>query len=150
MGDARGGQEFVVLPLHHVTFEHTAPDGTLRVWDVTEGNRIAAKGHALLDFPLGYHGMTEDKVRELYRGIDEEYAMATDLSKPLLLIPLGEECLIIDGWHRLFHAARLGLSGLPAYFLEPEEADAILLLEQPPGQPPRRLVVIAVTGGKNV
>lgn len=120
-------------PLHHVTYTHEATDGTLRAWDVTRGGQIVADGRDPLRFSLPGHGVTVEKVRELYRGLDEAYAMTTDLTRPLLMIPFFGECLLVDGWHRLFKAAVLGVEDVLIYLLTQEEADTIQWLELPPG-----------------
>src|SRR5437660_746281 len=91
--------------LGHMGYEHTDEHGAIRLWDVTEGNKIASSGHQRMVFSLEELGMTEEKIHECYRGIDEEYALTTDLTKPLLFIPFFQCCLLIDGWHRAFHAA---------------------------------------------
>lgn len=120
-------------PLHHVTYTHEAADGTRRAWDVTRGNQIAADGRVPMLFGLAEHGITPEKVRVLYHGLNEAYAMTTDPSKPLLMIPFSGEFLIVDGWHRLFKAAVLGVPDVLIYLLTQEEADAIQWLELPPG-----------------
>lgn len=97
-------------------------------WDV---------GHALLiskDLPVidaDVSGMF--KVLPLIR-IDTAYAMAgTDLTKPLIVVRLrhpdtGEDMgpWVIDGWHRLYRAAKEGLKDLPVKLLEGPDAAAVL------------------------
>jgi hypothetical protein len=124
------------LSLRDEAFSHVAADGTLRAWNVTRGNEIASSGHELMLFPLAYHGVTPEKVRELYDGIDAEHATEADLTRPLLFIPFFGETLLIDGWHRLYRAACLGVEELPMYLLTQEEADAIRWLEVPLAGPP--------------
>ena len=60
--------------------------------------------------------------------LDTDYAMTTDLTVPLLVVTLrsagGEHDygpMVIDGWHRVYHARRTGLGRLPALRL----ADAV-------------------------
>lgn len=126
-------QVIVLPPLSHQTYTHEAIDGTLRAWDVTRGLEIAADGRETLLFFLATHGVTPEKVEALYEGINEEYAMTTDLSRPLLFIPFCGQMLLIDGHHRLWKAARLGISAVPIYLLTEEEANSIRWLELPPG-----------------
>jgi DNA repair protein RadC len=113
------------------SYRHVAQDGTVRVWDVTVGNAIARSGHELMRFPLAWHGVTPEKVLELYDGIEVEHAMGTDLTKPLLFIPFFGESLLVDGWHRLYKAACHGVAELPMYLLTQEEADIVEWLELP-------------------
>ena len=120
-------------PLHHQSFTHEAPDGTLRAWDVTRAMEILEDGRQPMLFSLSEHGVTVEKVRELYPDVDEEYAMSCNVNVPLIFIPFFGQCLLIDGWHRLFHAARRGLSDVLIYLLTQEEADSIQWLELPPG-----------------
>lgn len=123
----------VFPPLHHQTYTHEATDGTLRAWDVTRGNEIAADGREPLLFSLEEQGVTVEKIAALYPDIDQAYAMTTDLSRPLLFIPFFGEVLLIDGFHRLWRAARTGIPVLPIYLLSEEEATSIQWLQLPPG-----------------
>lgn len=57
--------------------------------------------------------------------VDTEYAMSTDLTKPLLVAPLeagGQPAgaVVIDGWHRVYRALREGRTHLPALLLTTE------------------------------
>lgn len=113
----------------HQSFTHVAEDGMMRAWDVTEGNRLAATDHKLMLFPLDYHQVTPEKVRGFYPELNGAYALSTDLTRPLLFIPFFGQCLMIDGWHRLYKAAVLGLKDLPMYELTQEEADTAKWLE---------------------
>lgn len=54
--------------------------------------------------------------------IDVEYAMQTDLSKPLLFIEISEDKNIcIDGQHRMYHAYQEGIKELPVYLLHMQD-----------------------------
>lgn len=56
-----------------------------------------------------------------------EYAMLTNLSKPVIIVPLeGAEC-VIDGWHRIYHAWRIGVRDLPCVMLTEKESRLCLL-----------------------
>lgn len=62
-----------------------------------------------------------------HAGFDRDYAMATDLSEPVLVATLrnneSEEFpLLIDGTHRLYRAQAEGVAELPAYVLTAEES----------------------------
>lgn len=53
---------------------------------------------------------------------DPEYAMETDLSRPLILAELQEgKYKLLDGNHRLYKARALQVDRLPVYFLTREE-----------------------------
>jgi hypothetical protein len=61
--------------------------------------------------------------------LNREYAMETDLTKPVLVATLeagGEPtALFIDGVHRLYRAWREGVASLPAYVLTVAETQQI-------------------------
>ncbi len=130
-----GGHLVELPPLWHRSYQHVAEDGTLRVWDVTEGLRIASDGRAPITFSLYEHQVSAAAIEAMYDGLDRSYAMGTDLTEPLLLIPFLGGLLVIDGNHRLWKAAELGVEELPAYLLTQEEAEQICILELPPGHP---------------
>src|ERR1051325_1946903 len=103
-------------------------------WSVTEAKaRPEARGE-LYTVSLSDMGVTPEKVRERYDGLDEAYAMTTDLTRPLIFVPFAGKDQLIDGHHRLFKAAMLGVDELFAYFLTQEEADACLVCKLPPGK----------------
>jgi hypothetical protein len=59
-------------------------------------------------------------------GLDRDYAMTTDLTRPLILATVqasGKDPanLLIDGWHRAFRAHAEGRTHLPAYVLTLQE-----------------------------
>lgn len=64
------------------------------------------------------------------REVDPEHAMTTDLSKPLLVAhhdpSLGKRPLLIDGWHRAYHASEKGMQNIDAVELTPEETSQIM------------------------
>ena len=75
---------------------------------------------------------------------DRNYAMTTDLTRPLLVatLPTSDGAsghLVIDGCHRLFHAWRVEQTTITAYELDRAETDSILIRQpsQPPGQSTR-------------
>ena len=119
-------------PLDHVSFTHTATDGTQRAWDVTEALRIVADGRSPMLFNLPDHSVTVETILRFYPDLDESYAISADLARPLLFIPFFGENLLIDGWHRLYKAANLEVPDVLIYLLSQEEADRIKWLEIPP------------------
>ncbi|MEU5943800.1 hypothetical protein ABZ807_32655 [Micromonospora sp. NPDC047548] len=93
----------------------------------------AAYGLTHLDNP---HQRAVSLVGPISSTLDRAYAMATDLTKPLILCHLSinghpPAPLLIDGTHRLYRAWREGVPRLPAYLLTAEETrqiqDTVLL-----------------------
>lgn len=110
-------------------------DGWQYCWSVAEATNRARIKADLVMFSLSEAGITPDVIRSLYEEMDEARAMSRDLSVPVLFIPFKERHQLIDGWHRLFKAAMIGVDMLPALILSQEDADASLILKQPPEQP---------------
>lgn len=126
--------ESIIIPLRGTcqVFVHRADDGTLRGWDATVGNLIVRDGRAPMVFSLIEQGVTEEVIKRLSPELDEEYAMMTDLSQPLLFIPFEDAGLLIDGWHRLWKAHQLGVAELLVFLLTQAEADLIKVFEKAP------------------
>jgi hypothetical protein len=103
-------------------------------WSVSEAKRLAEARAELFTVSLSEMGVTPERIRERYDGLDEKYAMTTDLTRPLIFVPFKGKDQLIDGHHRLFKAAVLGADALLAYFLTQEEADACLVCKLPPGK----------------
>jgi hypothetical protein len=109
-------------------------EGWQHHWSVSEGRRIAEARGDLFTVSLSELGVTVERIRRQYDGMDEAYALTTDLTEPLLFVPFGEKCQLIDGWHRIMKAALLGVDVMLAYVLTQEEADSILVCKLPPGK----------------
>src|ERR1700685_1537666 len=114
-------------------FSYEDGDGTQYFWRVSAGYAFAHARNEIESLSLSQCGMTLEQLLRQYTGLDLAYALTTDLTAPLLLVPLRDEFVLIDGSHRAAKALLLGIDTLPAYFLTQEEADAILLLTLPPG-----------------
>lgn len=115
-------------------FSFQDEEGTQYHWSVQEA-RKRAEDHCVLGVVcLKEAGMTPDRLRQLYQGLDEDYAMTTDLSRPLLILPLDGKHVLADGWHRAFRAAMTGVDILPCYVLSEEDAEACLIVKLPPGR----------------
>lgn len=84
--------------------------GTL-LWDVEK------MLHDIFTFPQQKRSVCDLVQENPFHG-DPEYAMSTDLSKPLILIQLcdGKERLI-DGNHRLYKAKKEGIKYITCYYL---------------------------------
>ncbi|MBB5154983.1 hypothetical protein [Saccharopolyspora phatthalungensis] len=72
------------------------------------------------------------KLRLVQIEVDPEYAMTTDLNKPIIAAPLAPEhddsgnrsVMVIDGWHRVYRARREGREVLPIFLLSPDAEQA--------------------------
>ena len=65
--------------------------------------------------------------------IDPDHAATVDLSYPLMLLESRNEMdgspgRVIDGWHRIYQAAQLGIAELPAIVITPED-EALIQIE---------------------
>jgi hypothetical protein len=103
-------------------------------WNVTEGMRLAEARGDLQAVSLRELGVTVEMLRRQYYGLNEAYAMTTNIAKPLLFVPYRGKVQLVDGWHRILRAALTGIDILPAYILTPEETEQILVCYLPPGK----------------
>jgi len=108
-------------------------DGTQYHWSVAEASQRALLRGQYWTVSLSEIGLTCDSIRARYQGLDEAHALTRDLSKPLLFVPFKDSHQLIDGWHRLFKAAKTGVDVLPALVLSQEDADASLIVRLAPG-----------------
>ena len=108
--------------------------GTQYYWNASAGSRLASRKAEVLSVSLRQMGVTPEQLRERCPDLDAEYARSTDISVPLLFVPLAGTMQLIDGCHRLCKALSIGVDVLPACLLTQEEADSILLLTLPPEQ----------------
>lgn len=120
--------------LHDEIFSYEDSTGLQYHWNVTMGRRFAEARNEVRRFSLTEHGITIPFIHSQYTNLDEAYALTTDLSRPILLIPIGDKVCLADGWHRLYRAATEGIDILPAYFLTEEEAGTVLICTLPPGE----------------
>lgn len=113
-------------------------------WAIAEATKRAEAYGELSTVSLSDAEMTVELVRAMNRDLDEAYALSTNLLKPLIFVPFqleegeastGERAtvhVLIDGWHRVFKAASIGVDILPCYVLSQEDADACLIIKLPP------------------
>ncbi len=64
--------------------------------------------------------------------IDEEYAMAhSDLSEPVIAVQVAigdaKDWFVIDGWHRIFKARKLGVESIPVHVLDEADSELVTL-----------------------
>ena len=119
-------------------------DGWQWLWNATKAERLGRENNRAFVFSLHDAGITPDTILAQYPDMDEVYALNTDITKPLTFVPFRGKDQLVDGWHRLYKAALMGMDDMLAYFLTQEEADACLIVKLPPGQgldwgqPPRK------------
>ena len=70
-------------------------------WSISEALARAQDRDDLITVSLSEMGMTTERIRHQYDGMDELYAMTTDLEQPLIFVPFRDIHQLIDGWHRL-------------------------------------------------
>lgn len=125
------------------SFSMQDTDGWQYHWNVTRARQIAEQSGNLFRFRPADFGLTLDLVKEQYPDMDEEYAMTTDLNRPLLLtlfvrhLAVANEpntLQLLDGWHRLYKALLTGVEHLPVYLLTLEQSESVLFAKMPPGE----------------
>lgn len=98
--------------------------------------------HWLRDNPQPMYRISPEDVKiaymnhEVQRDIDVEYAMTTDIRRPIIIVehPDGDSnengitTIMIDGNHRLYKACRLG-RGIFAVFIKSKDAKNLLAKE---------------------
>jgi hypothetical protein len=114
------------------TFSLEDEEGNQYHWNVSRARKLAT-ANPLLDFHLDF-GLTPAQLHQQYCGLDEAYAMETDLKEPLLFVPFQGEAQLVDGFHRVMKALKTGVRVLPCYVLTPEQSQACLLLMLPKGR----------------
>jgi hypothetical protein len=122
----------VIDNLFDETYSLELPDGRQYHWNVTKARRLGEHWCRVQDFVVAGQ-VTAESLHANYAGLDETYALGTDLTKPLLFVELNGEAQLIDGWHRLLKAVITDVSILPCYVLSSSQADACLILKLPPG-----------------
>jgi hypothetical protein len=130
---ARMAPALRTLPLGtHVCFIQNGDELLLynvdRALELTEGREptavIDVAERAKLIQPRD-SGPPEDKAQ-----IDPDHALSVDLSYPILLLESldeidGSRGRVIDGWHRIYRAAQLGIPELPAVVITADEEPII-------------------------
>ena len=84
---------------------------------------------------LADYGITEELCRQWRPDMDEERAMRLDLIVPQLVAVLEDRTVILCCWMRLFKAVRTGVTELPAYWLNAEDAEGCLVYHLTPEIP---------------
>ncbi len=96
-------------------------------WDVTQAQEIV-KDRPVTDmmYPAELDSLGKNVT------VDEEYAMAhSDLSQAVkavqILIGEAKDFFVIDGWHRIFKARKLGIESIPVHILNEADSELVTL-----------------------
>ena len=81
---------------------------------------------------LADYGITEELCRQWRPDMDEERAISLDLTVPHIVAVLEDRTVILCCWMRLFKALREGITELPAYWLNAEDAEGCLVFHLSP------------------
>ena len=141
----------------HVTdqvFSFKDEEGWEWHWNASAGMRLVERTpRPPCAFYPSDHGLTIEHLRKQYTGLDESYALTTDLREPILFVPFpGGTSILIDGWHRLAKTVLIGIPFLLCYELTEAERDEILVMKIPPktsAQFPRLLPMTTHPKGGN-
>jgi hypothetical protein len=149
MQDAEPGEDKALTPQEHMErlapMLKTLPPGTqvafvqdgddLRLYNITKAFEVLAGRPATAVINVAERARHiqprdaampfEDKAL-----IDPDHAAAVDLSYPVMLLESSKEVdgaqgRVIDGWHRIYRAAQLGIAELPAIVITPEDEELI-------------------------
>jgi hypothetical protein len=137
----------VVLRTDDQVYQFIEEDGCEWHWNASEGMRIAqASGRKPRAFYPADSDLDAAQLKRQYPDLDEAYAYATDLTKPILFIPFKDgTSVLIDGWHRTLGAILRGTPFLLCYELTEAERDQVLVLKIPPKPKSPRLEPMAPT-----
>jgi hypothetical protein len=110
-----------------------------RMWNVGLAKDLVATRAPSVEVPVApqYEAWLTDQLHRTADGgwarpsgarwviVDEEHAMSevTDLSVPLIAADLGDQYLVIDGWHRIYKAYHTGVASLPCRVLTEAETN---------------------------
>ncbi|WP_395142957.1 hypothetical protein [Armatimonas sp.] len=81
---------------------------------------------------LAEYDITEELCRQWRPDMVEERAMRLDLTVPHIVAALEDRTVILCCWMRLFKAVRMGVTELPAYWLNAEDAEGCLVYHLAP------------------
>jgi hypothetical protein len=77
----------------------------------------------------------EARLMKEYPELNTRYAMTTNPETPLIMVGFDDGWRIIDGWHRLYKAMKLGWKDVPVVLIPAEVAVLFRLAKVPPGHP---------------
>lgn len=132
--DPQRGPGIVLLSLSDQVFTFVDAEGGQWHWNASEGMRIVLEsGREPQAFYPSDHGLDIPQLQSQYTDLDMDYALVTDLTKPILFVPFWDGThVLIDGWHRLAHAVLKGIPCLLCHELTEEEANQVLVLRIAP------------------
>ncbi len=108
---------------------HYATDNGIIIWDVT--SILEDIQNHPDNYPIQYLPTARLAEHNEAR-ISRTQAMLTDISKPLVVAELSKgRLLLIDGNHRLFKAAALGLKKVPCYYLPQKQQQHFIMHFRP-------------------
>lgn len=119
---------------------HETLDGTLYIYDVNKA-LLLTWNHPIYQLNLASAGITLEVVREKHVGLNIAHAASVNLNQPVMVIPHPLErmkdgrpvVLVMDGWHRIYKALRLGVPDVRVRALSWEEAESCILEKHTPG-----------------
>ncbi len=127
------GRELCIQSLTDQIYSMEDDEGWQWHWSVSEALKYT-RGREVYIVSLSEMGITTERIRQQYDGMNEAYAMTKDLLQPLIFLPFRGKDQLVDGWHRMFKASVLEVDELFACFLTEEEADDCLVCKLPPGR----------------
>ena len=124
----------IFLNVTDQVFSFKDDSGTEWHWNASAGMRLIEQApRPPCAFHPSEHGLTIEHLHKQYTGLDESYALTTDLRQPILFVPFpGGTSVLIDGWHRLAKTILIGAPFLLCYELTEKERDEILVMKIPP------------------
>lgn len=98
-------------------------NGLMTYWNVTLALQMVKYRQPNGDAPVKeqLHAMSDD--------INHDYAMSRDLSIPLIAVTVPGGHIVIDGWHRIYKANKLGIEALLCHLFDEEESKCLLIYQ---------------------
>lgn len=127
----RADGSFISLEAGDQIYSWEAPDGYEYHWSVKLAMAYAQARNEVIMVSLSESGIDWLAFMEMCPEVDFDYALTTDLTRPLLFVPVGEKVRLIDGSHRVCKALLTGVDELPACILTQEEANDCLICRTP-------------------
>lgn len=107
-------------PTSQVFTFHDPEDDCMYHFDIDTAWDLARKEGVLTFLYVEDFGGAEN-VLSRYRGMSRARAMKTDVNDPVLAMIWGDAYLLVDGNHRMYKAAVLGLEMIPCYRIDDNE-----------------------------
>lgn len=119
--------------INTVTYKHTVENNDEVWWDIQKALDIIAQDHdrPVWSAPLANLADDKEDILRRYVGLDENYAMNTDHTKPVILAQYNGIYWLIDGWHRAYKRVVMGLPDIEFYVFENGEEEKIRMFTVP-------------------